>query len=113
MTIVLVEDDCVTITLPTVLAWPQECLATLLRALDTALLGEVLSRFLGTLSLLARSLPEDEAEGADFEYVRLAVGLEGTDREMEGGGGADVSFLWVIVKFPSELVTACMNTSLD
>lgn len=113
MTMVLVEEDCVTMTLPTVLAWPQECFATLFRALDTALLGEVVSRFLGTLSLLTRSLPAVETDGADFEYVRLVVGFEGTERDIVGVGGAEVSFLWVMVKFPSEVVTALMNTSLD
>lgn len=69
MTMVLVEEDCVTMTLPTVLAWPQACFDTLLRAFDTALRGEVDERFLTGLSLLTRSLlPEEvEVEGADFE----------------------------------------------
>ena len=67
MTMVLVEEDCVTMTLPTVRAWPQECLETLLRALDTALRGEEVTRFLAGFSLLTRSLPEVEVEGADLE----------------------------------------------
>lgn len=38
----------------------------------------------------------------------------GTERDVDGvGGGAEVSFLWVMVKFPSGVVTAWSNTSLD